>query len=110
MNRKEKLLKIIDDDEVLLPLVDEIIFLEGQLEELKKLPFLRVNPKNNSQQKPTAAAKQEGGHMAEEYCGVKVYKCDPEKNKDCDKKLCQTECFYTANKQYAKEGGRNDGK
>lgn len=57
MSRKEKLLKIIDD-EVLLPLVDEIIFLEGQLEELKKLPFLRVNPKNNSQQKPTAAAKQ----------------------------------------------------
>ena len=45
MNRKEKLLKIIDDDEVLLPLVDEIIFLEGQLEELKKLPFLRVNPR-----------------------------------------------------------------
>ena len=58
MSRKEKLLKIIDDDEVLLPLVDEIIFLEGQLEELKKLPFLRVNPKNSSQQKPTAAAKQ----------------------------------------------------
>lgn len=57
MNRKDEILKIIGNDTKYLRLVDEIIFLEGQLEELKKYPFLSVNPKNKAQQKPTAAAK-----------------------------------------------------
>lgn len=39
-------------------LVDEIIFLEGQLRELRKYPFISVNPKNPAQQKPTPASKQ----------------------------------------------------
>lgn len=46
--------------------------------------------------------------MAEEYCGVKVYRCDPEKNKDCIKTLCQTECFYTANEQFAVKENDDD--
>jgi len=40
------------------PLLGEIVFLEEQLTELKKYPFITVNPKNRAQQKPTAAAKQ----------------------------------------------------
>lgn len=39
-------------------LIDEIVFLEGRLTELRKYPFISVNPKNPAQQKPTAAAKQ----------------------------------------------------
>lgn len=38
-------------------LVDEIIYIEEQLEYLRGLPKIRVNPKDPTQQKPTAAAK-----------------------------------------------------
>lgn len=58
MERKEELLKVIEHDPTLSPLIDEVIFLEGRLETLKKLPFLRVNPKNPEQQKSTPAQKQ----------------------------------------------------
>lgn len=40
------------------PLLEEIVFLEERLRELKQYPFITVNPKNPAQQKPTAAAKQ----------------------------------------------------
>lgn len=39
-------------------LIDEMIFLEYKLSELRKQPFLSVNPKNPAQQKCTPAAKQ----------------------------------------------------
>ena len=62
MTRKEELLKVFDGIEgtkdVILPMIDDVVFLEGQLQRLRTLPFLRVNPKDPSQQKPTAAAKQ----------------------------------------------------
>ena len=43
---------------VLSPLIDEVIFIEGNLEELKKLPFIAVNPANPQQQRYTVAYKQ----------------------------------------------------
>lgn len=58
MDRREELLKIIDNDTRLTVLVDEIIFLEEQLEALQKLPFIRINPKDPSIQKATAASRQ----------------------------------------------------
>lgn len=59
MNRKEQLEKIIgEDNELVTQLVDEILFIENQLTELKKLPFINHNPKNPMQQKTTPAAKQ----------------------------------------------------
>mgnify|MGYP000869788158 CR=1 FL=1 len=58
MTRKEELEEILGDDLALKPLIDEIIFLENQLTELKKLPFIKVNPKNPMQQKSTPAQKQ----------------------------------------------------
>lgn len=62
MTRKEELLKVFDGIEgtkdVILPMIDDVVFLENQLQRLRTLPFLRVNPKDPSQQKPTAAAKQ----------------------------------------------------
>ena len=58
MGRKEELLELINNDIVLVNLVDEVIFLEEKLEELKKYPFIRVNSKNPTQQKSTVAQKQ----------------------------------------------------
>ena len=65
MDRLEELKKIIksdndgSDNQILLGnLLDEIIFIENQLVELKKLPFISVNPNNNAQQKATPASKQ----------------------------------------------------
>lgn len=43
---------------VLSPLIDEVVFIEANLEELKKLPFIAVNPANPQQQRYTVAYKQ----------------------------------------------------
>lgn len=51
MTRKDELLKIIDNDIVLLPLVDQVLSIESKLAEVEKLPFYKVNPKNPEQQK-----------------------------------------------------------
>lgn len=59
--RKKKLLDLfegIDQREIILPLIDDMLFLEGQLTELKKLPFLRTHPKYPDIQKATPAARQ----------------------------------------------------
>ena len=51
MNRKKELLQIIDNNIVLIPLVDQILSIEGKLEEVEKLPFYKVDPKNPERQK-----------------------------------------------------------
>lgn len=62
MNRKQQLLKIfegVDDCKgIIAPLIDDVVFLEAQLQDLRKLPFIRVNPSDPSLQKTTPAAKQ----------------------------------------------------
>lgn len=62
LTRKEELLKIFDQIEdtknIILPMIDDVVFLEEQLEALRKLPFIRVNPHDPSLQRPTPAAKQ----------------------------------------------------
>lgn len=63
MDRKEELRQLcaeLDDAArtTTAQLVDEIVFLETQLKVLRKYPFIKVNPKDPAQQKPTYAAKQ----------------------------------------------------
>ena len=60
MTRKENLIKACEGSnmELIKNIIDEVIFLEEQLQELKKLPLIKVNPENPSQQKATPAAKQ----------------------------------------------------
>lgn len=62
MTRKDELMKVFKDlddvKEIITPMIDDVVFLEEKLTELRRLPFIRVNPKNNADQKPTAAAKQ----------------------------------------------------
>lgn len=59
--RKAELIKVFDgvDDvkTVIVPMIDDVVFIEEQLESLRQLPLLRVNPKNEAEQKATPAAK-----------------------------------------------------
>lgn len=54
--RKKELLEYINNDIVLIPLIDDMVYLEQQLEYYRKLPKIKVNPRNKSQQKKTPAA------------------------------------------------------
>lgn len=56
MERVEELLNGTQKEKA-KQLLEEVEFLEGKLKELKKMPFLSVNPKNPAQQKTTPAAK-----------------------------------------------------
>lgn len=55
----DEIFKNIDDDQKQLVdrLLDEVVFLEEKMTELKKLPFIRIHPNDNTLQKPTSAAK-----------------------------------------------------
>lgn len=63
MDRKTALTKLCTELDngaktTIEPLIDDIVFIEDQLATLKKYPFIKVNPKDPTQQKPTPAAKQ----------------------------------------------------
>lgn len=77
MERKEELENLFEGmDEskksLINPMIDEIVFLEKRLVELKKLPLISVNPKNEHQQKITAAGKQYKEYMQSYTNVVKV--------------------------------------
>lgn len=62
MTRKQELLdcfKNVNDDKktIIINLIDEVVFLESQLLELKKMPMIKVHPKNPELVKPTPASK-----------------------------------------------------
>lgn len=63
MSRAEELKNVFKDiDEgkrnIIDNLIDEAVFLEGQLSKLKEYPFIKFHPKNPELQKVTAAGKQ----------------------------------------------------
>lgn len=62
MSRKDELIHIFDQIEdtkgIIMPMIEDVVFLETQLQELRKLPFIKVHPDFPDIQKPTAAAKQ----------------------------------------------------
>ena len=77
MERIEKLKKIfenVDDDtrEIISPLIDDVIFIEGRLSELRKLPMIRVHPKNPARQEVTPAGKQYKEYMQSYLNAIKV--------------------------------------
>lgn len=58
MNRREELDQLVGEETATIgKTLDEIVFLEEKLEELKKLPFIEVHPKNKMKQRNTPAAK-----------------------------------------------------
>ncbi len=59
MNRRDELVAIIPEEslELVKSVVDDVVFLEERLTELKKLPFIEVNSKNPMKQRSTPASK-----------------------------------------------------
>lgn len=62
MDRREQLNEVfanVDENQKQLVdhLLDDVVFLEEQMESLRKLPFVNVHPKNPAMQKTTSAAK-----------------------------------------------------
>lgn len=59
MTRLKELMELVPEEsqELVKDVVSEIVFLEGKLEELKKLPFIEVNPKDSTKQRNTPASK-----------------------------------------------------
>ena len=56
INRKEELQKVFSEldksaKQIVFPMIDDVVFLEKQLAELKKYPFISINPANKAQQK-----------------------------------------------------------
>lgn len=77
MERIEKLKQIfegIDEDkrDVIMPLLDDVVFIEGRLAELRKLPMLRVHEKNPARQEVTPAGKQYKELMQSYLNAIKV--------------------------------------
>lgn len=58
MKRKDELLKVIENDVTLIPLIDEVVYLEEQLDYLRGLPKIKVHPTDPTKQRATPAAKQ----------------------------------------------------
>lgn len=62
MKRKDEILQYIkenrpNDVTVLSPMVEDVVFLEERLEELKKLPFIETHPTNEMKQRVTPSGK-----------------------------------------------------
>lgn len=63
MTRRQKLGEIFDaietdQRELIDPLLDEVVFLEDRMKELRRLPFVRVKSDDPSMQKSTPAARE----------------------------------------------------
>ena len=59
MRRRDELINLIPEEslELVTSVIDDVVFLEGRLDELKKLPFIEINPKNHMKQRSTPASK-----------------------------------------------------
>lgn len=60
MDRLQELNNLIPEDsrDLVKDVIDQIVFLEGKLTELKKLPFIQVHPDDPALQRATPASKQ----------------------------------------------------
>ena len=101
MSRKEELLKYVGEDlnELVTNLVDEMLFLEGKLAELKQYPFLQVHPKDASVQRATPAAKQYKEFLQQYNNCIKIIESIIYK----DKRLDDTEVEETPLRKWFRE-------
>lgn len=77
MDRREELELIFKDiaenkKAIIEPLLDEFVFIEERLKVLKKLPHLRVHPRNPERQEVTPAGKQYKEYMQSYLNALKV--------------------------------------
>ena len=59
LNRHDEIAAVVPEEsmDLVSSVIDDIVFLEERLTELKKLPFIEVNPKNPMKQRSTPASK-----------------------------------------------------
>lgn len=62
VKRKRELVKCFEDVDAsmrtsIISLIDDIVFMESQMEALRKLPFMRVHPEDPSRQELTKASR-----------------------------------------------------
>lgn len=77
MDRKETLLNIFKDVEeskriLVLPLIDDVVYLENQLSKLRDLPKIRIHPKNPERQETTPAGKMYKEYMQSYINAIKT--------------------------------------
>ena len=61
-----------DKAAVVSPLLPQVVFMEQRLDELRKVPHIRIHPKNPARQEITAAGKQYKELMQSYLNAVKV--------------------------------------
>ncbi len=76
-DRKNEILSLfehVDDKErqLLMPLMENIVFLEERMNDLREMPFVRVHPKNPLLQKTTPAAKLYKECMQSYMNGIRI--------------------------------------
>lgn len=70
--RIEKLMGIVDNDEMYKPLILNLVFYEDQMDYLRTLPWIKVSSKDESMQKITPAYKMHK-EIYQQYCnGFKI--------------------------------------
>lgn len=69
MNRKEELLKLVGEEHraLLLPYVEEVVFIEEQLKELKKGGFMKSHPNNPAIKKRDKDAVRQYKEFFQQY-------------------------------------------
>ena len=72
MTRFDELMAAVENNTNLIPLIKEMVYLEGCLEELRELPKIKVDPNNPQNQKATPAAKQYKEYLQQYINIVKV--------------------------------------
>ena len=72
MTRKQELLEAIKGNKTLMPLIEDMIHLEMQLDYLRTLPMIKVDPEHPERQKATAASKQYKEFMQQYLNALKV--------------------------------------
>lgn len=86
--RKLELLEYIDNDIRYVPLVEEMIYLEKELEKLRNLPKILVNSKDEAKQKPTPAGKMYKEYLQQYINIVKALaKSGADENAEADSPL-----------------------
>ena len=77
MSRRDELLKLFEGMDgniktIVGPMIEDLIFIEERLEELRKQPFIKYHPKDPTIQKATAAGKLYKDLLAQEKDIVRI--------------------------------------
>lgn len=72
MTRFDELMAAVENNTNLMPLIKDMVYLEGYLDELRELPKIKVDPNNPQNQKTTPAAKQYKEYLQQYINIVKV--------------------------------------